>query len=121
MRIVKLSIPKSPYVTSLAVTASYLLFYTAYDKVKKTLVIKNLTDLVSLNRGLDWTLLELNKAISLSGMTTMLLAFLPQFQEQGNILYIILSTVLYFYCCTRPRIALDFNEYALDAYSVLIV
>ena len=67
LRSIKITLPKSPYTTSLAVTASYLIFYTAYDKVKKTLVLQNLKDLVSLGRGLDWTLVELNKAISLSG------------------------------------------------------
>jgi hypothetical protein len=66
------------------VTASYIAFYTAYDKQKKTLVLKNLQDLVTCGRGLDWTLVELNKAISLSAMTGMLMAFLPQFKKQSR-------------------------------------
>ena len=32
-------------------------------------------------RGLDWTLVELNKAVSLSACTTMLMSFLPSFGE----------------------------------------
>ena len=66
------------------VLASYLGLYTAYDKQKKTLVLKNLIDLVTLNRGLDWTLVELNKAISLAGMTGMLMSFLPVFEKQSR-------------------------------------
>lgn len=50
---------------------------TAYDKTSKTLVLKNLIDLVTLGRGLDWTLVELNKALSLCGLTTLLLSFMP--------------------------------------------
>jgi hypothetical protein len=55
------------YSIAAAVTVSYLAFYTAYDKSKKTLVLQNLKDLVTLNRGLDWTLVESNKALSLAG------------------------------------------------------
>jgi hypothetical protein len=32
----------------------------------------------------DWTLVEINKAISLSAITTMLLSFLPDFQQQSE-------------------------------------
>jgi hypothetical protein len=79
------------YVTSLdalplsaAVTFSYLALYTGYNKATKSLDIKNIIDLVTLGRGLDWTLVELNKAISLSGMTTMLMSFLPAFEAQSR-------------------------------------
>ena len=73
---------------SSGVSLSYLLLYTAYDKTKKQLELKNLTDLVTLNRGLDWTLVEINKALSLTGLTTLLLSFLPQFEgEQKDLLF----------------------------------
>ena len=72
------------YTIATAVTASYLAFYTAYDKSKKTLVWKNLSDLVTLSRGLDWTLVESNKALSLAGMTTMLLSFVPTFEKRSK-------------------------------------
>jgi hypothetical protein len=72
------------YTIATAVTASYLAFYTAYDKSKKTLVWKNLVDLVTLSRGLDWTLVESNKALSLAGMTTMLLSFVPTFEKRSK-------------------------------------
>ena len=72
------------YVVSGLVTGSYFSFYTAYDKTKKVLVLQNLIDLVTLNRGLDWTLVEINKAISLSGLTTLLLGFLPHFKDQSK-------------------------------------
>lgn len=65
-----------------SVTASYILFYTAYDKSKKTLVAGNLFDLALARRGWDWTLVELNKAISLSALTVMISSFLPQFVEK---------------------------------------
>ena len=74
----------SEYSIATAVTASYLAFYTAYDKSKKTLVLKNLTDLVTCSRGIDWTLVECNKALSLAGMTTMLISFLPPFEKRSN-------------------------------------
>lgn len=38
---------------------------------------QNLADLLLARRGLDWTLVEMNKAISLSGLTCMMLSFLP--------------------------------------------
>jgi hypothetical protein len=72
----------NPYVLSGGIAASYFAFYTAYDKKSKKLVWKNLSDLVTGNRGLDWSLVEANKALSLSGLTTMLLAYLPEFAEQ---------------------------------------
>ena len=74
----------SEYSIAAAVTLSYITFYTAYDKSKKTLVLKNLTDLVTLNRGVDWTLVECNKALSLAGMTAMLMSFLPRFEKQSR-------------------------------------
>lgn len=75
---------KDPYVLSTAVTASYLVLYTGYDKVSATLVPSNWLDLVLLRRGTDWTLKELNKAVSLSGLTCMLLSFLPELQPMSN-------------------------------------
>jgi hypothetical protein len=71
----------NPYVLSGAIAASYFAFYTAYDKKSKSLVFSNLTDLVTGNRGLDWSLVEANKALSLTGMTTMMVAFLPEAAE----------------------------------------
>jgi hypothetical protein len=72
---------KHPLVVSSAVTLSYLLLYTGYDKSTKQLKPSNLSALVTQSKGVTWTLVELNKAISLSGMTGMLISFLPQFSE----------------------------------------
>ncbi len=89
MRNLKDLILSNPIAFSGAVTASYILFYTAYDKTKKTLVPANLLDLVLVRKGTDWTLVELNKAISLAGLTVMLSSFLPQFrQERKEMLWI---------------------------------
>jgi hypothetical protein len=86
---------KNPVVVSGGVTLSYLLFYTAYDKATKSMNPKNLIDLVTLRRGLDWTLVELNKAVSLAGMTTMLLAFTPQMKEKSKELLFISMNMLW--------------------------
>ena len=79
----------------ITVTVSYLLFYTAYDKQSKNLTTKNLIDLVTLRRGLDWTLVEINKAISLSGLTTLLMSFLPFFKIMKNELLFISMNILW--------------------------
>lgn len=85
----------NPYALAGGVTASYLMFYTAYDKATKTLVPKNLVDLVLCRRGLDWTLVELNKAISLSGMTVMLMSFMPQLKSKSKELLFIAMNMLW--------------------------
>ena len=66
------------------VTFSYFGLYTGYDKASKKLKPSNLVDLVTLNRGWDWTLVEINKAISLSGLTVFMMSYLPQMQTQGK-------------------------------------
>lgn len=83
------------YSIATAVTISYIAFYTAYDKSKKTLVLQNLKDLVTLNRGLDWTLVECNKALSLAGLTTMLMSFLPAFERRATPLLFLSMTMLW--------------------------
>ena len=67
-----------PLILCSSITASYVLFYTAYDKVDKKIKVSNLADFFSCRRGIDWTLVEANKAISLSGLTIMLISFLPE-------------------------------------------
>lgn len=74
----------SSYAITGLVTASYFGLYTGYDKKTKKLKPSNLKDLVTLDRGLDWTLVECNKAISLSGLTVFLAAFMPPFEAQGK-------------------------------------
>ena len=71
-----------------AVTFSYLAFYTAYDKAESRFIPSLLLDLVLVRKGWDWTLKELNKAISLSGMTVMLMSFLPDTQHPRDLLWI---------------------------------
>jgi len=72
---------RNPYILSTGITASYLVLYTAYDKKEKNLVFSNLADLFLVRKGWNWTLVEANKALSLSGLTIMLTAFLPEFKE----------------------------------------
>ena len=67
----------NPYVLSSAVSLSYVIFYTGYDKANKSFAPINILDLILARRGIDWTLVEINKALSLSALTTMLISFLP--------------------------------------------
>lgn len=79
----------NPYVVSGAVTFSYLAFYTAYDKTEQRIIPSLFVDLMLIRKGWDWTLKELNKAISLSGMTLMLMSFLPEMKSsQKDLLWI---------------------------------
>ena len=74
----------SPLLITVGTTGSYIVFYTGYDKGHKKMTLKNLIDYFTLGRGLDWTLTETNKAISLSGLTTFMLAHLPVFKSQSR-------------------------------------
>ena len=71
------SFRSNPFFISGAVSLSYILFYTGYDKSSKSLSLANLNDFFFLKRGVDWTLVEINKALSLSALTTTLISFLP--------------------------------------------
>ena len=62
---------------SIAVFTSYILFYTMYSKQEKKLVPQSLVQLFTMQRGLNTFLIEMNKAISLSGITCLMLAFIP--------------------------------------------
>jgi hypothetical protein len=67
------------------VTLSYFVLYTGYSKVDKSLSLEQMYDFVTVHkRGLNWTLTEANKLISLAGLTTMLLSFLPGFKRQSR-------------------------------------
>lgn len=85
----------SPITISSGITLSYIAFYTAFDKQKKKLVIDNIIDLIQCRRGYHWTLVELNKAISLSGLTTMLVSFLPSYKKQSKELLFISMNMLW--------------------------
>mmetsp|Transcript_22541 Transcript_22541/g.32389 ORF Transcript_22541/g.32389 Transcript_22541/m.32389 type:complete len:199 (-) Transcript_22541:96-692(-) len=67
----------NPYFISGTVSLSYLLFYTGYDKIRGTLVPNNVVDVFLCRRGVDWSLVELNKALALAALTNMLIGFLP--------------------------------------------
>eukprot|EP01033_Poteriospumella_lacustris_P010634 gene10634-7566_t len=78
----------NPYTLSAGITLSYIAFYTAYDKASKSLNGELLKDFFFVRRGYDWTLKEANKVISLSGLTSLLLAFTPEFHHvQKDLLY----------------------------------
>ena len=65
---------------SLASFVSYILLYTAYSKASKQLEFGLLLDVFLLRKGIDHTLVELNKALSLAGLTLLCVAFLPGFE-----------------------------------------
>ncbi|KAJ8599768.1 hypothetical protein CTAYLR_003416 [Chrysophaeum taylorii] len=54
----------------------YLCFYTAYSKANKKLDFDLLTEVLTVRKSLNHTLVELNKAISLAGLTNLCLAML---------------------------------------------
>jgi hypothetical protein len=67
------------------VTLSYFFLYTGYNKQEQRLSFQQMYDFVTMyNRGVAWTLVEANKLISLAGLTTMLLSFLPGFKKQSR-------------------------------------
>jgi hypothetical protein len=71
----------SPLGISLTTTAAYLVFYSAFNKKESTLDPSLLLDVILARRGISWSLKEMNKVISLSGLTTALLSFLPTFRS----------------------------------------
>jgi len=56
---------------------AYLGLYTAYDKSTKALDIDTLLDVLLARKGFDHTLVQLNKVISLVGLTLLGLPFTP--------------------------------------------
>eukprot|EP00605_Chrysophyceae_sp_TOSAG23-4_P000153 GSChrysophyteH1.ASY1.ANO1.176.1 assembled CDS len=64
--------PPSSISISAGVGLSYIGLYTGYNKASKRLEIQNLRDFFCVGRGWDWTLVEANKALSLTGLTTMM-------------------------------------------------
>mmetsp|Transcript_18417 Transcript_18417/g.58734 ORF Transcript_18417/g.58734 Transcript_18417/m.58734 type:complete len:214 (-) Transcript_18417:137-778(-) len=57
--------------------AAYLALYTAYDKATKSLGAGGLLDVLLFRKGADHTLVQVNKVISLTGLTTLSVALLP--------------------------------------------
>ena len=64
-------------VISIAINASFLVFYSAYSKAKKQLDFRLLTEIFSFSKGLDYTLVQLNKVVALTSICLVSLAFCP--------------------------------------------
>lgn len=60
-----------------AVLGSLLAFYTGYSKKTKALDLNQVLDVVLVRGGLDATLVQLNKIVSLAGLTLLGALFLP--------------------------------------------
>ena len=58
------------------VTFAYLVFYSAYDKRTGRISTSLLQDFVLARRGLEFTLLEMNKLVSLVGLTLLCLSII---------------------------------------------
>mmetsp|Transcript_3584 Transcript_3584/g.9165 ORF Transcript_3584/g.9165 Transcript_3584/m.9165 type:complete len:213 (-) Transcript_3584:346-984(-) len=67
----------TPLVVTLGVNASFLAFYTGYSKAEKAYKPSLVWEVLTLKKGLNHTLVELNKQISLSGLGTLAVALLP--------------------------------------------
>lgn len=66
-----------PLAITLGVNASFLAFYTGYSKADKAYKPSLVWTVFTLKKGLNHTLVELNKQISLSGLGTLAVALLP--------------------------------------------
>ncbi|KAJ1461602.1 hypothetical protein M885DRAFT_584622 [Pelagophyceae sp. CCMP2097] len=65
----------------------YLVLYTGYSKAEKNLQSKMLLDVVLARKGLTFTLVEMNKAISLAGLTNIALALLIKSMRRNLLIY----------------------------------
>jgi hypothetical protein len=74
----------SPVAYSTSITAAYFLFYTAYDKTTQKLSLKLLLDVVLFRKGTEFSLKEINKVISLAGITGLLTAFYPELEYTAS-------------------------------------
>mmetsp|Transcript_3673 Transcript_3673/g.5346 ORF Transcript_3673/g.5346 Transcript_3673/m.5346 type:complete len:232 (+) Transcript_3673:114-809(+) len=69
----------SPMAWTIGSVVAYLGLYTAYDKSSKKLEAKGVLDVVLCRKGLDFTAVQMNKVISLAGLSGLGLAFMPGF------------------------------------------
>lgn len=67
---------------SLGTTAAYFLLYSAYSKANQKIEPSLLLDIFLFRRGVNWSLVEINKAISLSGITTLLFTLIPDIADK---------------------------------------
>eukprot|EP00591_Stephanopyxis_turris_P004615 CAMPEP_0195534968 /NCGR_PEP_ID=MMETSP0794_2-20130614/43401_1 /TAXON_ID=515487 /ORGANISM="Stephanopyxis turris, Strain CCMP 815" /LENGTH=183 /DNA_ID=CAMNT_0040667977 /DNA_START=171 /DNA_END=719 /DNA_ORIENTATION=- len=70
-----------PMAITLGVNAAFLAFYTGYSKADKAYKPSMIWTVFTLKKGLNHTMVELNKEISLSGLGTLAVAFLPPCKE----------------------------------------
>lgn len=119
------SFDASPYSITFWVSLSYLCFYTAYNKTTKKLGLEGALTILTCSKGKIVMLTELNKLISLAGLTVLLLAYLPQFASQKagllNQAWVLLLvhsfySTIQFYLPLRRLI----NEKPLKQFSVVL-
>lgn len=65
---------------TMGVIAAYLVLYTAYDKLKKTLIAENLFQVLFFTKGAQHSFDQLNKVISLAALTNLAFAVTPGFE-----------------------------------------
>lgn len=82
------------FFVSFAVLASYLCLYTAFSKTTKTLDANQLIGVLTIREGWDHTLVEINKVISLAGLTVGMLYFCPFVHQELRSDLLLHSTVM---------------------------
>ena len=83
------------YIITGLVILSYLIFYTSYSKEMKRIDIRLLLDFLFCRRGCVWSLVELNKVLALSGLTILLLSYLPFLNAKSRELLWISMNILW--------------------------
>lgn len=67
----------TPAAWTVGTVVAYLGLYTAYSKQTKTLVPGDLLDVLLVRKSVDHTLVQMNKVISLAGITTLAVSLAP--------------------------------------------
>jgi len=129
----KLLISLTPLETSVLIFVSFVLFYTMYDKFTGRLVPSNLLRLLTFQEGADKFLVEMNKALSLSGLTVLAFSFFPIYKKRVRYallwsavvqlwIHAVYSTLKYYGSKNIPRIStfFDWNSEQIKKISILL-
>jgi len=131
--VTRLLISLTPLETSVLIFVSFVLFYTMYDKFTGRLVPSNLLRLLIFQEGADKFLVEMNKALSLSGLTVLAFSFFPIYKKRVRYallwsavvqlwIHAVYSTLKYYGSKNIPRIStfFDWNSEQIKKISILL-
>ena len=129
----RLLLSLTPFETSVLIFISFVLFYTMYDKFSGRLVPSNLLRLLTFQEGVDKFLVEMNKALSLSGLTVLAFSFFPIYKKRVRYallwnavvqlwVHAVYSTFKYYGSKNIPRIStfLDWSSEAIKKISIFL-